>query len=258
MRENIEAKRFLILVCTYNERENIALFLPALMEHYGKDADILVIDDNSPDGTSDWVDYYRQKYPSVFLLKRSGKLGRGSASKEGYEWFLQSRYQFLIEIDCDFSHDYLDIRKMMERCDSASMVVGSRLIPGGSYGNYPFRRILLSKVINKLFCLFLNLSIKDCVQSFHLIDRKIFEKIPPIQFKANGFSLYVELKYLAKCAGFSILELPIKIKDRSLGCSKLGIREQFLSVLSTMKSIIKLKKSKCKYDSMVEYGVWRK
>jgi dolichol-phosphate mannosyltransferase len=249
---NPHKKKFLILVCTYNEISNIALFLPALLTEYESVADVLVIDDSSPDGTADWVTSYAEEHPSVLLLKRAGKLGRGSASKEGYCQFLSSSYEALIEIDADFSHDYRDIRRMMELQPTADMIVGSRLIPGGSYGNYPWRRVVLSNAVNTLFRLSLQIPIRDVVQSFHLINRKVFELIDPKRFKAEGFSIYVELKYWTRARGCTIYEIPIVIQDRTAGYSKLGVIDQCRSVFQTLKSIMKLRKD-LHDDSMVEH-----
>ncbi len=244
-------KKYLILVCTYNEYENIQQFIPALMDSYSQQADVIVIDDNSPDGTSEWIQEYSKQNPSVGLIKRAGKLGRGSASRQGYEFFLQSKYDYLIEIDADFSHDYKDIAKMFALTDSSDIVVGSRLLPGGGYGNYPAKRVLLSNFIIYLFRTLLQIPCKDAVQSFHMIHRRVFETVRPSMLLANGFSIYVELKYLATKAGFSIKEFPIVIQDRKFGESKLGFAEQVRSVLMTLKNIYLIRKQKV--DHVVEY-----
>lgn len=243
----------LILVCTYNELSNIKLMLPLLCEHYGQVADVLVIDDNSPDGTSSWVQEYSQYNDNIKLLVRNSKQGRGSASRAGYQYFLESSYKYIIEIDADFSHDYLDISRMLKLKDKSDIVVGSRLVKGGSYGNYPLRRVLLSNLVIFLFRAFLKIPCKDAVQSFHLINKNVFERLRPSMLSANGFSVYVELKYLATQMGFKILEFPIKIQERTLGESKLGFKDQVKSVVMTLKNIYEIRKKK--NDRVVEYRI---
>lgn len=248
-RENIKT---LIVVCTYNEILNIKTFIPNLVNLYGDECDILLVDDNSPDGTGKWFDEYREGKKGFHHLSRNEKSGRGTASRAAYEFFSKSNYKYLIEIDCDYSHNPKDIRKMLDsQNENLPFLVGSRLMKGGGYGNYPFRRVFLSNSVIFLFRTLLNVPVKDVVQSFHMINRDVFKRINPSLLQANGFSVYAELKFLVHRAGIPIKEFPIVIQDREAGVSKLTFIDQFKSLITTLKHIwaIRMKKN----DSLVEY-----
>ena len=224
-------KPYLILVPTYNEIGNVPRLLPILQKAYGEIADVLIVDDESPDGTSDWVAEYCKTNPDIHLLRRRGPRGRGHASKAGYEFFLQNGYQMLIEMDADLSHDHKDIRRLMGLQDTADVIAGSRYISGGSFGNYKWYRVGLSRLGNLVLRATLGIRVRDASQCFQLVHRRVFEAIPPRVLESPHFSIFMEFKSRVSRRGFKIREMPIQITDRTEGESKLYFREQVLSIL---------------------------
>lgn len=239
-----EINKILITICTYNELENLKELIPLLYDRYKDVADLLVIDDNSPDGTPKWLEETSLIFPFLIYKCRKSKLGRGSASKFAYSFLISSRYEYIIEIDADFSHDFKDIQRFIDLAGGADIVCGSRNIEGGGYGNYPLSRVALSHLINLLLRIALGIPCKDIVQSFQLVSRKVLSDISAHEIEADGFSVYAEIKFLAHLKGFKIMEIPIVIQDRTRGVSKLTLKEQLKSVLITLKHILKLRMQK--------------
>lgn len=227
----MKEKEFLIQICTYNEIENIPKLLPILLDYYGEECNVLVIDDSSPDGTGDWVREYSKKKSQVNCIIRNSKKGRGLASLAGYQFFMKSDHKWLIEIDADFSHDYRDIAKLIANRSKADIIIGSRYLDKTGFGDYPLKRVLLSKVLNYFMRLLLGIKPLDASQSFQLIPREYFKTIHPNQFKSEGFSLFLEIKYLAQKYGFTMHEIPITISDRVKGETKLSIVPQLISII---------------------------
>lgn len=220
----------LISICTYNESENIENAVSTLLKMYGDGYDILVVDDLSPDGTGERVKEMMIDSPRLSLMSRDGPRGRGCASKAGYEFFLNGDYDHMVEIDADLSHPPTAIAEMVKFRNSYDMIIGSRFVRGGGFGNYPFHRVALSHITNCVFKRLLSLPYRDSTQSFVLMSRKIFENISPGILQSPGFSIFLELKYHIKNHGFTCHEIPIVIRDRDKGKSKMGIW-QFASIL---------------------------
>ena len=233
----------LVLIPTYNEIENLPKMVKTILSMYSENFHILIVDDNSPDGTGEWATKYSEKEVRVQSIIRTGKKGRGLASKEGYSFFLESKFDWLIEIDTDFSHNPSDIKRMLEFTSNADLVVGSRYIDGGGFGNYPFHRILLSTFTNSIFRILLGIKTKDSTQSFMLMSKKVFKIISPKILNAEGFAIFLEIKFHVQRAGMKILEIPIKIKDRDLGETKMNFL-QAISVLKLFYDLIIKKKYK--------------
>lgn len=230
---------YLIAICTFNEADNIEILITYLLGSYRRECDILIIDDHSPDGTADIVQRISQENPEVSLMLRDGPKGRGNASKAGYQYFMDhENYEYLIELDGDLSHDYRDIRRLIDQRDKALLVIGSRHSKGASFGNYPIHRIWMSKLANFFVRFILNLRVNDATNSFLCISRQVFEVIPPDTLKSENFSLFMELKYLCEIKKLDIFEIPITIKDREHGDTKMS----FLQVLNLFKITLDLKR----------------
>ncbi|MDR0473881.1 MAG: glycosyltransferase family 2 protein [Treponema sp.] len=223
-----------VLVCvpTYNEAENIEQFINAVFEHCPSDADILVIDDTSPDGTADIVERlmaaYRERWtsggsPRLHILKRPGKQGGASAFLQGFAWGIDNGYDAMLATDADFSHDPKYIPMLLENAGKSenNVVVGSRLVAGGGIENRTFTRNLISRGAS-LYCrLILTPGIKDWTGGFNLWPKDALIKIDFKNIVTRGYSFQIELKYKAFMAGFKITEVPIVFPDRKYGVSKM-------------------------------------
>ena len=217
--------KFLIIICTYNEIENLPRMVNNLLSMYTDNYHVLVIDDNSPDGTGQWAIKCSENEARVQTIVRSSKKGLGLAMREGYHFFLESDYDWMLEIDADFSHNSMDIKRLVDASDDADIVLGSRYLNGGGFGNYPLHRVLLSYVTNSVFRLLLGLKPKDSTQSFMLISKNYFQTISPSILTAEGFAIFLELKFHAQRTGLSIKEIPIVVQDRTAGQSKISFYE---------------------------------
>ena len=198
--------------------------------------DLLIIDDNSPDGTAKEVAGLKQQYPNrLFLHERAGKLGLGTAYIHGFKWALENKYEFIIEMDADFSHDPNDLPRLVEACkDSADVVVGSRYVKDGKVVNWPADRIILSKGASLYVRLITWIPVKDTTAGFVCYKRKVLESIDLDAIRFIGYAFQIELKYAAWKCGFKIVEIPIIFKDREAGISKMSkgiFKEAVLGVL---------------------------
>jgi dolichol-phosphate mannosyltransferase len=214
----------MIVIPTYNEKSN----LPALLDEILKfdiPFNILIVDDNSPDGTGAIADAYSQKYPDrVHVLHRQGKLGLGSAYREGFKYALNWGADFIFEMDADFSHDpkYLpDFIKKMEEADYG-VVIGSRYVNGISVVNWPLSRLALSLIASQYVRLITGLKISDTTAGFKCFRRKALEAIKLDDVVSNGYSFQIEMNYRLHKAGFKIAEIPIIFVDRHSGTSKMS------------------------------------
>jgi len=244
----------LVIIPTYNECENIELIIAkvfSLTQTY----DILVIDDNSPDGTAQIVkDLQTQNtgQGTLHLISREGKLGLGTAYVEGFKYALDHDYQFIFEMDADFSHNPDDLLRLYAACSETDtdMVVGSRYVTGVNVVNWPLGRVLLSVAASFYVRFITGMPISDPTAGFICYSRKVLEAINLDKVKFIGYTFQIELKYLAWKAGFRIKEIPIIFTDRSRGTSKMStsiFKEAVLGVigmkLSNHKKMIKIEKS---------------
>ena len=230
---NNSSNSHLVVIPTYNEIDNIEDFVNQIIKI---NVDILIVDDNSPDGTGDLVQKLSENLSQVNLLKRSGKLGLGSAYRDGFKWGLNEGYKYLIEMDADFSHDPDDLPRLLYTCSKhgADACVGSRYVPGGRIINWPKSRYWLSYYASLYVRFVLNINIKDTTAGFICYKREVLEKINLDNIWFIGYAFQIEMKYSAIKHGFNVKEIPIHFKDRELGQSKMNIkifREAFIGVL---------------------------
>ena len=225
----------LVIIPTYNEKENIADIIDAVFQSTHQ-LHILIIDDNSPDGTANIVKTLFSKYPGqLFLEQRMGKLGLGTAYIHGFKWAIDKGYQFIFEMDADFSHNPKDLERLYEACKAgAGVAVGSRYIKGGAVENWPANRILLSKGASLYTRIITWMPVKDPTAGFVCYRREVLEAINLDGIVFIGYAFQIEMKFAAWKLGFKIKEVPITFIDRKLGNSKMNkgiIKEGVLGVL---------------------------
>jgi dolichol-phosphate mannosyltransferase len=226
----------LVIIPTFNEKENIAAVISAVLSLEG-DFHVLVIDDGSPDGTAELVEEIVKQDPvRVFLEKRAGKLGLGTAYIHGFKWALNRDYQYIFEMDADFSHNPLDLLRLYKAChqQGADVAVGSRYVKGGGVLNWPANRIALSKGASLYTRLLLWMPLRDPTAGFVCYRRAVLESIDLSNIRFVGYAFQIEMKYASWRLGFVIKEVPILFQDRTLGSSKMNkgiIKEGVLGVI---------------------------
>ncbi|HOP50553.1 MAG TPA: polyprenol monophosphomannose synthase [Ignavibacteriales bacterium] len=225
-------EKVLIIIPTYNEIENISKMIKYIRENY-PDIYILVVDDNSPDGTGDYVENITKTDDKVKLIRRSGKLGLGTAYVKGFKYAIENKYDYIFEMDADFSHDPAEIKNFLIAIQNADLVLGSRYINGVNVINWPMKRLLLSYFANYYTRLVTGMPIKDATGGFKCFRRKVLENIDLSKIKSNGYSFQIEMTFKAWVKGFKIVEIPIIFVDRVQGVSKMSkkiVREAVLMV----------------------------
>jgi dolichol-phosphate mannosyltransferase len=225
----------LVVIPTYNEKENISSILHAV---FGLDQQfhILIIDDSSPDGTAAIVKELQQKFPGrLFLEERKGKLGLGTAYIHGFRWALAKGYDYIFEMDADFSHNPNDLQHLYRACkEGAGVAIGSRYIKGGGVVNWPWDRIALSKGASIYTRMITWMPVKDPTAGFVCYKKETLEAINLEKIEFVGYAFQIEMKYAAWKLGFKIKEVPIIFQDRKYGNSKMNkgiIKEGVLGVL---------------------------
>jgi dolichol-phosphate mannosyltransferase len=214
----------LVIIPTFNEEENIREMVKAVMDLPG-DFELLVIDDNSPDGTGDIVQQLQQEFAErLHLIRRSGKLGLGTAYIEGFQYALLQGYTYIFEMDADFSHNPHDLVKLHDACalKGFDLVIGSRYITGVNVVNWPMGRVLMSFFASKYVQFITGMPIKDATAGFKCYNRKVLEAIKLEKIKFIGYAFQIEMKFTAWKLGFPILEVPIIFTDRTKGTSKMS------------------------------------
>lgn len=225
----------LVIIPTYNERENINRIIEAVFQ-LEDPFHVLVVDDGSPDGTASLVKDLQKRFPErLFLLERTGKLGLGTAYITGFRWGLEHGYSFLLEMDADFSHNPRDLVRLRAAClQGADVSVGSRYVKGGRLDNWPFLRIFLSFGAS-LYVRFITwMPVKDPTAGFVCYRREVLETIDLDKITFVGYAFQIEMKYAAWQLGFRLVEVPITFTDRVEGTSKMSkniIQEAVLGVL---------------------------
>ncbi|HEU4858910.1 MAG TPA: polyprenol monophosphomannose synthase [Chitinophagaceae bacterium] len=226
----------LVIIPTYNEKENIADILSAVFG-LQQDFHVLVIDDGSPDGTAQIVTELRSKFPDqLFLEERKGKLGLGTAYIHGFKWALAKGYNYIFEIDADFSHNPKDLTRLYDACkrDGADVAVGSRYVSEGGVINWPKERIILSKGASIYTRMITWMPVKDPTAGFICYKKEVLEAINLDAITFVGYAFQIEMKFAAWKLGFKIVEVPIIFKDRTHGTSKMNkgiVKEGILGVL---------------------------
>jgi len=225
----MNANRCLVVIPTYNERSNVEHLIPEVLRQSGT-LDMLFVDDSSPDGTGEYVRKIAETNHRVFLLSQNGKQGLGKAYQSGYRYALEKGYGTALGMDADFSHDPDDIPKFLRAIRSADYVIGSRWVPGGGLVNWPWHRLLLSRVANYYIYFIHGTGVHDSTAGFQCFRREVLESIDLENMHSDGYSFQLEAKYRAYCAGFRLFEVPILFKDRTRGVSKIPRR----TVLETL------------------------
>lgn len=213
----------LVIVPTYNERENIEPLLEKLMA-LPHGLDVLVVDDGSPDGTADIVKRWIAREPRVHLLQRPGKLGLGSAYRDGFRYALANGAQFIFEMDADFSHDPGAIGEFLLAIEDADIVLGSRYLNGVTVVNWPLSRLILSYGANVYTRLVTGLPLRDSTGGFKCFRRRALEGIHLDRVRSEGYGFQIEMSYRCWRRGFRIKEIPILFVDRRAGVSKMSRR----------------------------------
>jgi dolichol-phosphate mannosyltransferase len=213
----------LVIVPTYNERENIPLLLDRLMAlPWG--LEVLVVDDNSPDGTADVVRARTAAEPRIHLLQRPGKLGLGSAYRDGFRYALDHGAEYIFEMDADFSHDPDAIGSFLEAARDADVVLGSRYLHGVRVVNWPLKRLILSRAANVYTHLITGLPVHDATGGFKCFRRRALEGIRLDRVRSDGYAFQIEVSFKCWKRGFKIREIPIVFVDRRAGVSKMNRR----------------------------------
>jgi dolichol-phosphate mannosyltransferase len=214
----------IVIIPTYNEIENIEGIIRSVLSQH-KPFHVLVIDDNSPDHTADKVIMLQSEFDGrLFLEKRDGKQGLGTAYVHGFKWALEQNYDFVFEMDADFSHNPNDLEKLYEACHfgGADLAIGSRYVTGVNVVNWPLNRVLMSYFASVYVRLVTGMKIHDATAGFICYKRKVLEKINLDKIKFVGYAFQIEMKYRTFCKNFNIVEVPIIFTDRTKGESKMS------------------------------------
>ncbi len=211
----------LVIIPTYNELENLPRLLPEVL---AKDhsIDILIVDDNSPDGTAGFVEREMQTNSRLHLVKRPSKQGLGTAYIAGFKYALQNNYDYIFEMDADFSHDPNEILKFLVEIKNADLVIGSRYVTGVNVINWPMRRLLLSWFANLYTRFITGMPVHDATGGFKCFRKEVLEKINLDKVRSNGYAFQIEMNFKAWKNGFKVKEIPIIFVDRVKGKSKMS------------------------------------
>jgi dolichol-phosphate mannosyltransferase len=227
----------LIIIPTYNEKENVEAIIRKVFS-LPKEFHILIVEDNSPDGTADIVKRLMTEFPErLFIEERTGKLGLGTAYIHGFKWALQRDYQYIFEMDADFSHNPNDLERLYNAChnEGADVAVGSRYVNGVvNVVNWPMGRILMSYYASAYVRMITRMKIGDATAGFKCYTRKVLEAIDLDKVKFVGYAFQIEMKFTAYKLGFKVVEVPIVFTDRTLGHSKMSkkiFKEAFFGVI---------------------------
>ena len=216
------AERALVIIPTYNERENISRIIEAVLEKDDR-IEILVVDDGSPDGTGDIVENLGAGDPRVHLLRRARKLGLGTAYIAGFKWALERRYDYVFEMDADFSHDPGHLPEFLRSIETADLVLGSRYRHGKvTVVNWPIKRLLLSYYANVYARIVTGLPLWDATGGYKVYRRAVLESIDLDDVRSNGYAFQIEMSFRAWRKNFRIVEIPIVFVDRTEGTSKMS------------------------------------
>jgi dolichol-phosphate mannosyltransferase len=225
----------LVIIPTYNEKENVEKMIRKVFS-LPFPFHVLIIDDGSPDGTADIVKELIKEFQGrLFLEQRTGKLGLGTAYIHGFRWALVRNYEFIFEMDCDFSHNPEDLIRLRQACvNGGDVAIGSRYTKGGRVENWPIGRVMMSYFASVYVRMILWVPIKDTTAGFKCYRRRVLEKINFDEIKFIGYAFQIEMKYIAYKLGFKVVEVPITFIDRIEGASKMSkgiFKEAILGVL---------------------------
>lgn len=226
----------IVIIPTYNEIENIEAIIRAVFL-LDTAFDVLVVDDNSPDGTAIKVKALQEEYPGrLFLEVRAGKSGLGTAYVHGFKWAIERKYDYIFEMDADFSHNPQDLPKLQAACaKGADLAIGSRYVTGVNVVNWPLNRVLMSYYASAYVRTITGMTIRDATAGFICYTRKVLESVDLDRIKFVGYAFQIEMKYRAYANGFNIVEVPIIFTDRTKGESKMSnaiIKEAIFGVIA--------------------------
>jgi dolichol-phosphate mannosyltransferase len=225
----------LVIIPTYNEKENIEKIIRKVFSLIHP-FEVLIIDDGSPDGTANIVKSLQAEFPGqLHIEERSGKLGLGTAYIHGFKWALDRSYEYIFEMDADFSHNPKDLIKLRNACiEGAELAIGSRYVKGVNVVNWPMGRVLMSYFASKYVRIITGIKITDATAGFKCYRKIVLETIPFHKIKFVGYAFQIEMKFTAIKYGFNVVEVPIIFTDRTEGTSKMStriFREAFLGVI---------------------------
>ena len=231
----------LIIIPTYNEKENIEKIILKVFS-LDIDFDILIVDDGSPDGTADIVKKIQKTYSkNLHIVERTGKLGLGTAYIYGFEWALKNNYDYIFEMDADFSHDPDDLIRLYKACneEKGDVAIGSRYIKGVNIVNWPMSRLLMSFFASKYVKIITGMPIQDSTAGFKCYKRSVLEKINLEKIQFVGYAFQIEMKFTAWKYGFNVVEVPVIFTDRQEGASKMSGGIFFEAFFGVMQMKIK-------------------
>jgi dolichol-phosphate mannosyltransferase len=241
-------KDSLVIIPTFNEKENIERIIRKVFS-LNKEFDVLIVEDNSPDGTAEIVRKLMPEFPDLlYMEERKGKLGLGTAYIHGFKWALQRKYEYIFEMDADFSHNPEDLLKLYDACTNqgGDVAIGSRYIKGVNVVNWPMGRVLMSYFASYYVRMITRMKIMDTTAGFKCYRRNLLNTIDFERIKFTGYAFQIEMKYTAWKLGFKIIEVPIIFTDRTEGTSKMSsgiFREAILGVIQLRFKRIRPKKA---------------
>jgi dolichol-phosphate mannosyltransferase len=225
----------LVIIPTFNEKGNIERMVRKVFS-LPKAFDLLIIDDGSPDGTADIVKSLQPEFPGLHLMQRTGKQGLGTAYIAGFRWALERPYEYIFEMDCDFSHSPDDLVRLYESAvNGADLAIGSRYVEGGGFVNWPKNRIIISKGASIYVNFMTRIGVADPTAGFVCFRRRVLETIDLDRIRFTGYAFQIEMKFATRRLGFKIEEVPIIFTERVEGVSKMShdiIREGILGVMT--------------------------
>ena len=232
-----KANKAVVIIPTYNEKNNIELVINKLI---GFNIDILIIDDNSPDGTAQVVENLREQYENrIHLIEREGKLGLGTAYIEGFKWALEQTYEYILEMDADLSHNPKDVPRLINECQKGyDLVIGSRYCKGVNVINWPLKRLIISYIASRYTRIITRLPIQDPTAGFKCFRRRVLEKINLDDVKSTGYAFQIEMNYRAFKEDFQLREIPIIFTERTEGESKMSKQIVFEAIFMVWKLVI--------------------
>ncbi len=239
-------EKSLIIIPTYNEKQNISRMIPAIREHL-PGAHIMIVDDHSPDKTADIIKNLQTRDPGLFLIERPGKQGLGTAYINAFRWALERDYEYIFEMDADFSHDPADLPVLLNECmKGTDLAIGSRYVSGVNVVNWPLKRIFISIGASLYVRFITGIPVKDTTAGFMCYRRQVLDTIHLDKIRSKGYGFQVEMKFWAWKHGFILKEIPIIFKDRTEGISKMSggiFNEAFWSIIKMKYNSIFHKKT---------------
>lgn len=214
-------KRCIVIIPTFNEADNLPRLLPIIL-NLGSHFNILIVDDNSPDGTANLVKEMQQTEQRIHLIERPGKMGLGTAYVAGFKFALANGFDYVFEMDADFSHDPAELPRLLAKAEEYDLVIGSRYIEGVNVVNWPMKRLLLSYFANLYTRVITGMPVHDATGGFKCFRRKVLESIDLDAIHSNGYSFQIEMNFKSWRKGFRVCEIPIVFVDRRIGVSKMS------------------------------------